>query len=72
MKLGIFIKKLKKKANLRKYVENPDELSKIIDKNRFKTGKPNYSAIGRELGCNHETAKRLITELRLLDSEPTS
>ena len=57
------IKRQKRKIKYKDLTE--EKLKVLIDENRFKNGKHNYSAIGRELGCNHETAKRYVSELGL-------
>jgi hypothetical protein len=53
-----------------KYVGSDDELRSLIDKTSFSSGKHNYSALGEELGCHRDTAKRLVAEKGLLDYWP--
>jgi hypothetical protein len=46
---------------------SPEDLKKIVDRNRFKTsGKANLTKVGRMLGVNHETAKKIIDTAGLL------
>lgn len=61
------IKLYKKKSLESKYIKDENELKKIIDQTRKINGKHNYAAIGRILGCNHETAKRHINRMNLLN-----
>ena len=60
--------KIRKGKEYTYYKSRPEELQKIVDENRFKTsGKPNYSAIGRIIGKNHETVKKWVKELHLYE-----
>jgi hypothetical protein len=42
---------------------SPDYLKEVIERHRKKNGTINYSAVGRELGINHETAKKIIKRI---------
>lgn len=61
------ILKLKKRDRSRKYFDDVNELKNLIDATRKKNQKHNYSALGRELCCNNETAKKLVKDSGLLD-----
>lgn len=57
------ILRLKKKILAKELTK--EQLMDIIDRTRKKNGKKNYSAIGKELGCTHETAKSRVKEFGL-------
>ncbi len=61
------LQQYKKKINFKKMLPDLDSktVKEIIDRNRFKNGKPNYSRIGKEWGVNHETAKHWIKHFNL-------
>jgi len=44
-----------------------EQMVELIDKTRKKNGKQNYSKIGKEIGRNHETVKKYITNFGLSD-----
>ena len=56
------IKTLRKRDNFRLGNLSDTDLELIADRNRKINGKINYSAIGRELGCSHETVRREINK----------
>ena len=60
------IKLLKKKTSTRYQPISEEKLKELIDKTRKKNGKHNYAAIGRELGIDNETAKRLVLQRELV------
>jgi len=59
------IKRLKRAPGVHRDQLTRGELMSIIDENRFRNGKPNFSAIGRSMRCSHETAKKFIAKMGL-------
>ena len=53
----VIIRRLKKKLTVAKYGITQSQLYDIIEETRKKSGKVNYSAIGRELGVTNHTAE---------------
>jgi len=47
--------------------ESKENMKLIIDRNRFKNGKANYSAIGWAIGIDYETAQNWIKKIGLSD-----
>ncbi len=57
--------KIRRKKEYSHYERNLDELKNIIDETRKVNGKHNYSAIGRKIGTDNQTAQRWIENLGL-------
>jgi hypothetical protein len=58
---------LKKRDRLKEWKITKDQLREIINQTRKKNGKQNFAKIGRELGCDNETAKKRVRDMGLLE-----
>ena len=60
-------RQLRKQNRQKEYPYTKDDLMQIIDATRKQNGKKNYSKIGKELGCHHSTAMKIVQDRGLRD-----